>query len=285
MAMEISGLRRLAERKATDGHLSAADAKAIIKAAGTGAAAVKLLGKLLGEYDAVFTDKAKSEMLKAIGETPQHLGKTARVTEATHRALLQTLNAVRDDLGRPLSSLPLGERFVEEPLLSERRLDGFHYAAMLPVGALSPSADPSDPNKATSFLVKRAGGPEGLTEIFGPFDVKRSGKAKAVQVTEADAGKTIKVKKGQDVVVSLPANPSTGYQWSVGLTDRTFGYPAKEEYLAGGAPGHVGSGGTMKFTWKTSSAYVAAHGHHDVVLEYVRGNDRAKRFKFSVEIE
>jgi inhibitor of cysteine peptidase len=37
----------------------------------------------------------------------------------------------------------------------------------------------------------------------------------AIQVSEADAGKTIAAKPGETIVVHLDENPTTGYQWNV----------------------------------------------------------------------
>lgn len=38
-------------------------------------------------------------------------------------------------------------------------------------------------------------------------------------VTEADAGKTATIKIGQRLLVRLPSNPTTGYEWSVAKID------------------------------------------------------------------
>jgi len=74
---------------------------------------------------------------------------------------------------------------VEEPLHSEKHVDGFSYSAMIPVGPLHPNAPKLDPNKATQCYIKRTGGFAGVTKYFGPFDILRGSKPKPVQLTEA----------------------------------------------------------------------------------------------------
>ena len=51
-------------------------------------------------------------------------------------------------------------------------------------------------------------------------------------MTEKDDGKTVTVTEGQNLVVKLQSNPTTGYKWKVVSTDRTFGYPADERFLS-----------------------------------------------------
>jgi len=72
-------------------------------------------------------------------------------------------------------------------------------------------------------------------------------------VTEQDNGKTIQITVGQNLLVQLPSNPTTGYQWSV------LGNPAplkfdKSEYASDPqAAGRMGAGGTqiMRFVAKS----------------------------------
>src|SRR5687768_1448233 len=62
---------------------------------------------------------------------------------------------------------------------------------------------------------------------------------KSLVLTEADNGRTITVPEGQNVVVKLASNPSTGYEWSVASTDRTFGYPYYKRFLPASSDGPV----------------------------------------------
>jgi inhibitor of cysteine peptidase len=93
--------------------------------------------------------------------------------------------------------------------------------------------------------------------------------------------------EGQRVVVELPSNPSTGYDWEVTSTNRTFGYPVEEEFIAD-EPGAIGGGGTSRLIWKTDGplSYV---GTHEVKLEYRRPFDPPETppddsFGFTVEV-
>ena len=106
--------------------------------------------------------------------------------------------------------------------------------------------------------------------------------SKPVALSDADDGKNFAVKKGQDVVVSLAGNATTGYQWSVLSTDKSFGYP-EESYVASN-PNMVGGGGTSIFTWHTNTPF--AVGHHTVKLQYKRSweTKAIDTFTFSVDV-
>jgi len=110
---------------------------------------------------------------------------------------------------------------------------------------------------------------------------------RAMSLTDADDGKTVTVTKGQNVIVKLSANPTTGYKWVVASTDRTFGYPSSDTFAGGGASAPVGSGGIQKLTWKTKSP-LDMTGSHTVKLEYKRSWENnvapAKTFSFTVKV-
>lgn len=104
-----------------------------------------------------------------------------------------------------------------------------------------------------------------------------------VAITEADDGRTVTVTEGQDVIVRLPSNPTTGYAWQVTSTNRTFGYPSETTFIPDG--GGVGSGGVEQFTWKTKGL-LRLVGVHTVVMEYRRSweNEALKTFTFTVNV-
>ncbi len=112
-------------------------------------------------------------------------------------------------------------------------------------------------------------------------------RATGVKVTDADEGKTIKVEEGQSVILMLPANATTGYEWKVTGTTRTLGYP-KSRYLKPSSDGPVGAGGMARFTWKTKSP-LPMTGKHAITLEYRRpwedaSKPAARKFTFTLEI-
>lgn len=97
---------------------------------------------------------------------------------------------------------------------------------------------------------------------------------KEVIATESDADKTVQVTEGDDFVIKLAANVTTGFQWKVTDTDRSFAYPYASPYEVTPAPPHfVGGGGTQIFKWSTASAsdaegIVSKLGKHELKLEY-----------------
>ena len=77
-------------------------------------------------------------------------------------------------------------------------------------------------------------------------------------LTAAENGTVVEARVGDEIVVRLPENPTTGFLWQIDdrdgpieLVDDTFGL---------GAPGGVGAGGIHEFSFRASapgSAHVA----------------------------
>lgn len=139
--------------------------------------------------------------------------------------------------------------------------------ALAPLACASPSGDTED-NVVTPLAEGNA-----------------DSELRALSVTEADNGKTVTVTEGQDLLVKLPSNPSTGYSWNVVATDRSFGYPSETKFFPDGAG--VGSGGVERLTWKTKTPLPLV-GEHTVKMEYKRAWETsvpaAKTFSFTVRI-
>ncbi len=70
-----------------------------------------------------------------------------------------------------------------------------------------------------------------------------------VRLTKADDGKTVRVNVGQDVILTLPDNASTGYTWQI--TSNDLGDPQVHNT---GDPSRPGAGGHVVFTWSTAGA-------------------------------
>jgi hypothetical protein len=88
------------------------------------------------------------------------------------------LQAMKDAFNRDRASLqfnaggpPLGMRFERVLLEHQPGFDTYTYFALVPVGALSPSAPVADPNDADSIFIERQGGFAGITMVAGPIDV------------------------------------------------------------------------------------------------------------------
>lgn len=112
------------------------------------------------------------------------------------------------------------------------------------------------------------------------FDI---GAPKAIALGDGDNGKTVAVKAGDNVVLALSSNATTGYKWTVTSTDKTFGYPTEIYSMSCGA---VGGGGVQTFTWKTASP-LNLTGSHSVALSYTRSGDKtpSKTFGFTAKIQ
>ncbi|MCX8033300.1 MAG: protease inhibitor I42 family protein [Thermoleophilia bacterium] len=82
-----------------------------------------------------------------------------------------------------------------------------------------------------------------------------------VKLTEADNGKTITIKVGQTIEVTLPGNPTTGYGWGAALADKDkalleqVGEPVYTQDKTDGEL--VGAGGTYTFTFRAKAAGAA----------------------------
>jgi inhibitor of cysteine peptidase len=129
---------------------------------------------------------------------------------------------------------------------------------------------------------KRAWESKAAAKTFSfTIDVRPANAKLSVNLDEKSAGKTVSVTKGQTVVLTLPSNPTTGYDWNVVQTDKSFGYP-DETFVPGGP--QVGSGGSQVFTWSTNTPF--ASGTHTVKLGYSRSWEKTalKTYEFTVDV-
>jgi len=94
--------------------------------------------------------------------------------------------------------------------------------------------------------------------------VKAQVKVHAMQsLTEADNERTVDLRIGESVRLTLPENATTGYRWTVDHFDREVVDPAgSEPHYAGGA---VGSAGNVTFDFTAKKA-----GNGEVALKYWR---------------
>ncbi len=77
-----------------------------------------------------------------------------------------------------------------------------------------------------------------------------------MKLTEADNGKAVAVKAGEDVQVILDGNPTTGYTWTATVSDPAVLQQQGDPVYAQGNtdPSIVGAGGTFTFTFKAAAA-------------------------------
>jgi inhibitor of cysteine peptidase len=69
-------------------------------------------------------------------------------------------------------------------------------------------------------------------------------------LTANDNGTTVTVKTGDTFTIKLEGNPSTGYTWEAKDLDTGILEQVGEAEFSGGAPGVVGSPGTLTLTFK-----------------------------------
>ena len=107
---------------------------------------------------------------------------------------------------------------------------------------------------------------------------KPQAKVDAMQsLTEADNERTVDLRVGDSVRLTLPENATTGYRWTVDHFDRGVVEPAgSEPHYAGGA---VGAAGQVTVDFKAKQA-----GSGEVALKYWRHFEGegsvVKRFRF-----
>lgn len=104
--------------------------------------------------------------------------------------------------------------------------------------------------------------------------------------TQAVYGKNdtdIAVKAGGTFTIKLEENPTTGYQWSVSVSDESVVALDKDEYVPDDKSGEmVGSGGTRVLTFKALKAGTAAI---DMVYEQSWEPDPGnEKIQFSVKV-
>jgi predicted secreted protein len=99
-----------------------------------------------------------------------------------------------------------------------------------------------------------------------------------------DDGKTVPLKKGQDLILSLTSNPSTGLDWVL-KSDGGLGPPKSEFVPANDDPDTVGGRGRRTFTW-AATAPTDARSPRVIELEYKRAGDATtppvKTFKATI---
>jgi len=108
-----------------------------------------------------------------------------------------------------------------------------------------------------------------------------------VTITDKNADETIQMQPGQQLIVRLPANPSTGYAWSQvdapGKVLKVDAPSSFEQIPAGESPSMVGTGGTEIFTFVADSA-----GQQTLKMEYKRPWETdvppAKTVSFNVSV-
>jgi inhibitor of cysteine peptidase len=107
---------------------------------------------------------------------------------------------------------------------------------------------------------------------------------KPVTLTAADKGGQVEVKVGEQIVITLDGNPSTGYTWEAKDLDATMFEQVGDPAFSSSNPGLVGSGGTLTLTFKALKA-----GSASLTLVYHRpwetGVDPTDTFAVTVTVK
>jgi inhibitor of cysteine peptidase len=103
---------------------------------------------------------------------------------------------------------------------------------------------------------------------------------RSMTLTSADNGKSIQVHQGDEIVVRLPENPTTGYRWQIdqvaGLIELEADSYQPESNM------QFGSGGTREFRFRTKELGTARLGlKHWQAWE----GEKSVTDRFAVEIQ
>jgi inhibitor of cysteine peptidase len=93
-----------------------------------------------------------------------------------------------------------------------------------------------------------------LILIVGMLVITASCSTSQSKLTIADNGKAIIVNAGEQIVVELDGNPSTGYTWEAKDLDASLLQQVGQASFKSSNPGLVGAGGTLTLIFKTLKA-------------------------------
>ena len=115
----------------------------------------------------------------------------------------------------------------------------------------------------------------------GKVEGKVQGKIDVMQsLTEADNERTVDLRVGESVRLTLPENATTGYRWAIDRLDRDVVEEAGSE--AHPSRGPMGSTGQVSFDFRAKQA-----GSGEVALKYWRhfegDGSIVKRFRFRLD--
>ena len=83
----------------------------------------------------------------------------------------------------------------------------------------------------------------------------RDSAADAVTATRAQNGQTVSLSAGNALIVELPGNPTTGYEWTVTHNDASLLLPEEPGYDPDSSA--IGAGGTYTFRFQALKAGAA----------------------------
>jgi predicted secreted protein len=128
--------------------------------------------------------------------------------------------------------------------------------------------------------------PTGPAMELAPPSSANTRSASAVRLTQADNGTSVTVQRGRTLILELPSNASTGYQW---MLNAPVPHSNLEEKYVHGGVNLPGAGGTQRFTWRTLSGPDYSETVQ-VELEYKRpweqnGSSPRPPFRFTLTLD
>jgi inhibitor of cysteine peptidase len=108
-----------------------------------------------------------------------------------------------------------------------------------------------------------------------------TGGGTTIELTAADSGSAKPAMVGDTIVISLPANPTTGYAWQQvpGLDGSVVSFVSDDYEQAPASPNVVGAGGTETLTYKA-----VGEGTTTITLAYQRAGDTTAAESFTVTV-
>lgn len=138
----------------------------------------------------------------------------------------------------------------------------------------------------TLFAVSIAGCAADASENDGRVDTKKQDNAivdpvvAPVMIDQTKKDAVVQVGAGQAIILSLPSNATTGFEWSITSKDAPFGEPTVSDVIEGDG---MGAGGRTQFTWVDTKT--VSPGRYTISLEYKRSWEPAAADTFSFVVE
>jgi inhibitor of cysteine peptidase len=104
-----------------------------------------------------------------------------------------------------------------------------------------------------------------------------------IRLTQADKGKSITAHSGDEVIITLPENPTTGYRWAIDQTDATI-LEAQGSTFSSMPGGGVGNGGTRTFTF-TARQPGTAHLQLKLLRAWQGDSSIIDRFDVTIQVQ
>jgi inhibitor of cysteine peptidase len=104
-----------------------------------------------------------------------------------------------------------------------------------------------------------------------------------ITLTQADKGKSITVHTGDEIVIMLPENPTTGYRWAIDQTDENM-LIAQTPTFSSTPGGAIGSGGTRTFTF-TAKQPGTAHLQLKLLRAWQGDSSIIDRYDVTIQVQ